>query len=527
MRKHRVLFKLLAIGFLGFLMGFIPLKGTDPAETKLEQYLEIEFKRLEETYSLLDQFAEKIWPGWNNYNDIEFNVRFPNNVHVLVNPRGAVPEGYVAVQGRTVRGKSIYLNRKEELPIELTPPLTGGGGGGLSIRIRMRESKLSPEDLEILKNLPADKQPPANSERQVLIYVHEFFHGFQAGSEVLEKEGEDLYNFKVNIPYAVYSNIEGLALWEAYANKDQNKALEALQEYQAARDIKEKAMPPAAVPIEKMVRFSEGTASYSNIKMAMLIRDSQYKPCLNREIDPFFFDYKYLDPYIKETLEEDAKDCMGETLDKIGKGYSYGALQCFVLDRFVPDWKQGFFQGKKKQDQAIDAFLQSTPRQKEAAAQRLNTKYPFKEIYAKHEAAIKERDDAIALIKNRKGKKYIVDFIKIKELPGVKPRGKAVLIDVERIFPHGIEKLYVGEVELTSLDTPMYCPLLYAYEWVDTEPVKDKKGFEVTFKEKADETYKNLVFKTGGFTLKAPEAQITEDNEKNEVRVRILCKVSR
>ncbi len=38
---------------------------------------------------------------------------------------------------------------------------------------------------------------------------------------------------------------------------------------------------------------------------------------------------------------------------------------------------------------------------------------------------------------------------------------------------------------------------------------------------------RNVVFKTAGFTLKAPEVEIKEDAAKNEVRIVILRKVAR
>jgi hypothetical protein len=106
---------------------------------KLEPYLEIELQRLEEAYAVLDRFATDIWPGWTNYLEPEFQVQCPNLVFLIVGPRTAVPDGYQVVEGRAVRGKPVYVNRKDELPIKLQPPLGGGGGGGLTIRIRLQQ----------------------------------------------------------------------------------------------------------------------------------------------------------------------------------------------------------------------------------------------------------------------------------------------------------------------------------------------------------------------------------------------------
>jgi hypothetical protein len=524
--KRNVLFFNLLI-FIGFVYCIIPLKGNVSEKGKLDQYLEIELKRIEEAYRLLDRFAEEIWPGWDNYNEIEFRVRFPNMVHLLVNPRKTAPEGYEQLQGRTLWGKSIFINRKNELPMKITPPFIGGGGGGLTIRIRLRSIKVPPEETKELKKLPPGYQPMANSDGQILLYIHEFFHGFQRKYDL--KENDDaLYNFNVNTQYAAYSNIEGLALLGAFNEKDPNKAFESLKDYIVAREIKQTFMPPGAAAAEQAVAVSEGTASYSNVKMAMLLKDMKYKSGLSKQDDPFFYHFKFMEGYIKENLENDLRNVMEFTLDKIGKCYAYGAYQCFVLDRFFPKWKQDFFREKKNLDQVTSDFFKLSPDQKKLIAKRLKTKYPYDKLYAKHNAVVKERDEAIAIIKNRKGKKYIIDFKKTREFPRViKSRGKAIRIGVEQIFLNGIDKLILGEIELTGIDTPMHRPGIYTFEWIDTETTKDKKGYEISFKEKIKDTYKKAVFKTNGFTLKVPELQISEDKTKNEVRIIILSKITR
>ncbi|RPJ82502.1 MAG: hypothetical protein EHM13_08820 [Acidobacteria bacterium] len=132
---------------------------------------------------MLERFAKDIWPGWTNYLDPEFRVQFPNLVFLIVGPRAAVPDGYLLAEGRTVHGKPVYLNRKEELPIALQPPLGGGGGGGLTIRIRLQQFPLRPGVTPPENAVKGDKpfEPRYDvSEQQILAYVHEFFHGFQA-----------------------------------------------------------------------------------------------------------------------------------------------------------------------------------------------------------------------------------------------------------------------------------------------------------------------------------------------------------
>lgn len=200
-----------------------------------------------------------------------------------------------------------------------------------------------------------------------------------------------LNKFKINTEYAAYSSIEGLALKNAFSQKDHAKALEYLKDYIVAREIKQTYMPLEAVLDEQFLSVLEGTPSYSSLKMAMLIRDMAYKPQIHRQDDPFFFKFKFIDGYLENILEKGLLFAVGLTIDKRGKYYLYGAYQCFILDRFVPGWKQNFFRKKKNLDQLIANFLKLSPAQKKEIVNRLKTKYSFDDLYAKHDAIIKKR----------------------------------------------------------------------------------------------------------------------------------------
>ncbi len=509
-----------------------PQSASRPGTARLEPYLEIELLRLEETYRVMDKFARKIWPGWKNYPEIEFGVQYPNLVFLLVNPRGKVPEGYEVVPGRTVRGRPVYLNRKEELPVKVEPPLTGGGGGGLSIHIWLQGIKFTEEQQKAeaearAKNDPS-YQPAGSSDNEILLYVHEFFHGFQRRAMKESKGGaQEDRNFASNAEYATYSNVEGLALLAAFKEKDRKKALEDLQDYSVARELKHKFMTPGAIAFETNTTVSEGTASYSDAKMAMLIRDKKYKPAMTRKDDPYFFGFKYANAYAYEKTVAAAEHIMGVTLNTLGKCYTYGLLQCLLLDRLFPGWKAGFFETGKNLDEVTAARLHLTDPEKAAVAARFKTKYKYDELYAKHAGVIKERDDAKALIMARKGRRYVIDLQKTKEIIVPEGRGKFVTIGVEGLYLHGINDFALGDVLLTTADTPIHKPFLWTIEWVDTDAKPGEKGYDLTFEKKDGETYRNVVFQTAGFTLKAPEVEIKEDAAKNEVRVVILRKVAR
>lgn len=377
---------------------------TSSTSETLESYIEIELNRLQETYRLLDRFAKEIWPGWDNFKEIAIHVKFPNDIQLLVTPHTEESMEYEQIQGRTIFGKSIFIKKKDKFPEEIRPPLFARRGrGGLLIQLDMDHPDLPPEEPERSEKLEAvlkamgdknttfDLEPKGDSDAHILMYIHEHFHGFQSQFGPLGS-GEGLRDFEVNAEYAAYSHIEGLALLQAFEQKDNVKSLGYLKDFMVAREIKRTYMPPEAIPAEQFISVVEGTACYANLKTAVLIRDRRYKPKINQEVDPYFYNFEYVDGYLENIMKKGLHFAAEWTLDKIGglrgKYYLYGAYQCFLLDRFIPGWKQNFFQEKKNLDDITSDFLNLSTAEKEEIAERLKTKYSYDFIYKKHKATL-------------------------------------------------------------------------------------------------------------------------------------------
>jgi hypothetical protein len=528
--------------------------GSAGAQTKttLEPYLETELQRLEETYAVLERFATDIWPGWTNYLDPEFRVQFPNLVFLIVGPRTAVPEGYQLVEGRTVHGKPVYLNRKDELPMRLEPPLGGGGGGGLTIRIRLQQFPMRPAATPQEKAAAKGDKPFEPhydiSEGQILLYVHEFFHGFQAIAipgrtptpkpavtptaetppsppPAPRRSGPREPDIFVTLDYSTYSNVEALALKAAYAAADAQQARERLSDYLVARHLKQQTMAPREIAFENETQLSEGTALYSDTRMASLILAARYGGNGQHEGDPAFSSWRGMQSYLDQKLTGQIGSSGSSTLDTLSKYYVFGAHLCFILDRLSPEWKTPFFQSQKSLDNVVEDTLKLTEADERRIAAGLEARYQVSEVRAKHKQVLDERDAAIALVKSRQGTRYIVDFERTKKFFNTKPRGKSVRLGTEQIFVNGIERLTLGDIVLTSIDTPLHRPWLWTVEWVDTNAAKGVKGYALTCRERAGAVCKGAEFKTAGFTLIAPEVELADAG--NEVRLTILSKVSR
>ncbi len=495
---------------------------------KLEPYIEIELGRIAETYNLLDTYAREVWPGWDNYMNIQFKTQFPSLVFMLVNPQGDIPKGYELVEGRTVNGRKIYLNRTEELPGTLEPPLYGGGQGDSEIRIHLQESPVGKELAKAAGDKDAILQikKGSASENQILLYVHEFFHTFQQHAWCGWNLDEGDRRFAVNTEYSAFSEIEGLALKAAYEAKSKKEAREYLEDYITARDLKQTHMTPGAITNEKNTNLTEGLAVYAETRMAGLVRDKGIKPKLTAELDPYFLGYRFADEYVKDKVPGNMEYLMNMTLDNGLKYYTYGCLEAYVLDRLAPGWKKGFMQKETDTDAVVRRLLKLSDKKKAAIAERLKTRYPYDAIFAKHGKVIRDRDEALALIDGRKGRKYTLDWQATREffILSSKEEGKEVRMGVKVIMKEGFQPFTLGEIELTSGNGLIYMPGIWNLEWVDSKPVEGR-GFDLKFEKKDGNVYKKAVITTGGFTLKAPEVRIEETPD--EVKIVILSKVAR
>jgi hypothetical protein len=346
-----------------------------------------------------------------------------------------------------------------------------------------------------------------------------------APSPAPQRSGPREPDIVVTLDYSTYSNVEALALGAAYAAADVKEARERLSDYLVARHLKQRAMAPREIAFENETQLSEGTALYSDTRMASLILAAGYGGNGRHEGDPTFSSWRGMRSYLDQKLTAQIRMVGSMTLDTLLKYYVFGAHICFVLDRISPTWKTGFFQLQKSLDRMVEETLKLTEADERRIAAGLEARYRVSDLRAKHKAVLDERDAAIALVKSRQGTRYIVDFERTKEVFETLPRGRAVRLGVEQIFVNGITRLTLGDVSLTSIDTPMHRPRLWTVEWVDTNAADGVKGYELTCRERAGSVCKGAEFKTAGFTLKAPEVELADAG--SEVRITILSKVAR
>jgi hypothetical protein len=497
--------------------------------------IEMELRLLKEVHFLLDKFAEKIWPGWDGYKTLDFTLHFPNRDVVVVTQNERLPQSFKILPGETMDGKTVYIDRTKELSGRIGPAMSIHGHGDItgvtSILMSPLETTATKPGLR-----PAPEEQSLTSQEEymrltrMLINVHEAYHSLQAKlmieaqkAGLMKPRGALGSDFDANLEFSVYADIEGQALLKAFKEKDKVKALEYFKDSFVAREIKHKAMPVGAVTADVMTTQTEGTATYSNLEIATLVKETDYQSEAAKGEKTISAAFRNIDDYIKKEGLSTLEEVAGRTLEVTQRPYSYGAFQCFLLDRFLPQWKKGLFEKDRTLDEVIAELVKLSEEDKRRIAGRLKTDFAFDEIWAKHNRVIKDRDDTVQLVMNRQGKTYLIDLKQAQRGFEINPRNQehVVLYKGDELFPHGLVKLIYGSLNLVSQDTPMRLSLYRnALEWVDTEAKEGEKGYELKYGEKVEDLYKTITLTTRGFTMTAKAIKIVE--EAGTVKISII-----
>jgi hypothetical protein len=499
------------------------LSGAD-----IPRYAALDLKQLEETWNILDRFAGQIWLGWKNYADVPFHFSYANGVQMLVGHPSPM-DGYDLVPGVEVRGKKVYLDRRTEIPLEMKPPL-GGGGGILPlgkdkpvVTVDLRKmsfaKSLTQEEKSFVFGKPLSDELRMSSDLQILLNIHELFHCFQ--KDVFKWRYGNL-RFNPDAAYALYASVEGEALEKAYLEKDAGRAAELLKDFLAARNLKRKSMNEEERLQETEDDIREGTAVYAEVRILELMK-AGYDPMLTKKDDPGYFAFHSADEFLENKLNM-LRGAQANAFDALNKCYFYGCFQAVLLSRLFPGWQDGFFQNGLTLEQVLKDRLKVSDEDLKIIGERLQDRYPLDDMSKQTGAAIGKRDAALKTILGRKGRSYIVDFKSTKEFLKPQARGESFRIGLIQLCPEGIEQIRIREVEFNGEKTPIIADQLYYVKWIDTEAKPGEKGYTIVSSSKqGDDVYVDAVFKTRGFTLKAPKIRVK--NSPARVKVQVLEKV--
>ena len=520
----------------------------------LDPQIRAEVDTLGKALALLDDHAKAIWPEWTEYRGLEFSVTFPNRTVLVATTKERMPALYKKAPLAMPGGKTLYLDRSREMKGRIDPVMTFQGHGDFSGVNVMLIGMLIPETGEgkdgalkpgstVVVSTPKGEAPPKIDSRadsldpkarksaadelrfsRMMMYVHEAFHVLQqrrlveADQKGLRKHpGAWDRDFVPTLNFALNSELEGEALQKAFEEKNDIKALEYFQDFFVARQLKLKEMSQGSVTVDSNRTLHEGTATYSDVKMAMLIREADIDRKAAGKNDPVSAALVTAGKFVAKETAEAMNMLKGETLDVTQKYYIYGAYWCLLLDRFYPGWKQGLFENDRSLDEVTADFLKLTEADISRIAERLKTDFEYDKIRDRHAKVIKERDDAVAEVMNRKGKIYQID---VKQAQGgfdIFPRD-VVFYKREQIYPKGLTHIYFGSLKLTSKETPMRFSKSII-EWIDTEAKPGEKGYEIKFDSHEGDLYKGVTLTTRGFSMTAKAIKIEDDSDKVKISI--------
>ncbi len=514
--------KRIVLGATFALLAAVPVVSGRPAtRADLPPAVLMNLRQLEETYRVLDAVATKVWPGWTTYRDTPFLFEYPNGLRVMVGHPNPPAGEFEPVEGVQVENRRIAIDRRKVEPIALTPPLSAGGGpiaygttsGGEPVQV-------------VRLTFRGDDNPPKPgevatiTENQILVNIHELFHCFQRVRFAPLQFGN--LTFNADTTYAVWSEVEGLALEAAYLEKDDGQARDRVKDFLVAREIKRRGMTEMQRGEESADDVREGTAVYSTLRALEALRGSGFASGIPRENDPYYGGFRDLDTLLKVYLEK-LQASTRRVEDPKMKCYDYGSFQCVLAERLFPGWQAAIEKGGHI-DAEIARQLGIPADERATVEQRLPARYGVEQIRTRVAAALGPRDAAWITIKSRKGRVYVIDVKATREyLDTLFPEKVGYRLGIGRLFPDGSAAIKFNEVEISPIAVPVETAQLFYVRAVDTAPKKGARGYTVSGTKQVDGTYVDAIVTTPLFTLKAPRVRVVES--PNRIKIQVLSRV--
>lgn len=486
----------------------------------LPEAVMIELYRLDEAYVILDQFAEKVWTGWNDYLNFPFLMAFQDGLRVLVghpNP----PEGFVPYPQLTIHGLSVYIDTTQLNGFPVHQPLQCGGGV-LPYGTDKNNQPVTIVDLNLNNAAedPTGKTDYLSGESHILVFIHELMHCYQ--EKILPQEFGNL-NLNPDLKHALYSEIEGLALERAFAQDSPEKAIPFLKDFCVARSFKLHGMDEYEKSQARCDEFREGEAVYSEVTILESIKNG-FKGQLTTEMDPGYHRFAGIDSYLNKYTDR-LRNNAGKTLEIYQKNYDYGCFEALMLQKFFPGWQKEIEAGSWL-DPVLRNKLDMTEADSLESLRRFSEVYQIEQLKEKHGKIIDVRNETYREFISRTGRVYVINFKPIKEyLPSLADKSKPTYkLGLMEMFPEGIGSMKFDNIVIDIKPVPTEINQLYYLKMVDTDPVKSEKPYSIAY-QSVDESgvYSQVTITTPLFTLTAPKVSIRERG--NRIKITVISRI--
>jgi hypothetical protein len=475
----------------------------------LTEPVKIELKRLGEAYQILDQFANDVWPGWDDYMNYPFLLTFQNGLRILVGHPAPPPE-FVRYPDLKVRGLSLFVDTTNLNNYVIKQPLQCGGG--ILTLGSINNKPITIVDISFISSESSqeDDKNVFKGESTIMTFIHELMHCYEP--KIREyRFGNLMINPDLN--FALFSDIEGQALFHASEQCTLNESLPFLKDFCVARSLKLNDLTSSEKISNACDEFCEGLAVYSEFKILTNIKNG-FKSFMTKDDDPGYNHFADIDSLLNSYFTH-LKNSAGNTLEVHEKTYWYGFAEALQLQRYFPNWQNNLTNGVWL-DQIIRNNVRINLEDSLLVMQRFQDIYHIDSLKNKHRATISERDNTYIMFQNRKGRTYIIDFKPISQFPGlvVDKAVKRYEMGFNYLYPDGIREMKFDNISVSFNPVPIEINQLFFVKIVDIDSEKHNKPFEIKY-ESTDSNgfFYNVTISTPFFTLKAPKVSINENND--------------
>jgi hypothetical protein len=319
------------IVFISIIVIFASISYSAPA---IEQ---IDRTRIAEAYRIADKLQDKLWTGWST---APFGILFITDEHEFL-IRHPKPNAEFTSIGydRLLKSEVFVRPRKFQKSFLATFPAFGS--------------------TPVIVIGKAENTSEKTSTRWVFVVLHEHFHqlqysrpGYFADVTALDLHGGDttgMWQINYPFPYAqekVASDFRKLTdlLLTAYEAKGKVEREESFSRYLRAREAFAGSVDPKHYRYASFQLWQEGTARYTQYKMAELAA-RELKPSKAFRALPDFVPFEREAERIDEMTMNEMR-----TLD-LAKWqrvvfYPFGAVEGLMLDRLDPDWRAKYFKNQ-------------------------------------------------------------------------------------------------------------------------------------------------------------------------------------
>jgi hypothetical protein len=508
--------------YLILIMLFTPvnnIRSQISHDYKLSGPVRTELDRLGEAYQILDQFAKDVWEGWDDYLNYPFLFTFQNGLRILAGHPAPPPE-FVLYPALKVRGLSLYVDTTHLNSLVVRQPLLCGGG--ILFLGTYNDKPVTIVDMYFTSpsSVHKDDRDALKGESTILAFIHELMHCYQP--KIFKNQfGNLMINPDLN--FALFSDIEGQALLNAYEQSTLNGSLPFLKDFCIARSLKTKDLSRSEKYSNASDEFSEGEAVYSEFTVLTRIKKG-FASSLSAAADPGYDHFADPDSLLNRYFDH-LKKAAGNTLEVHEKAYWYGCFEALLLQRYFPGWQKEIEKGAWL-DQIIRRNVNVTAKDSLLSMQRFQNIYHLDKLKEKHGTVISGRNNTFQMFRERKGRSYILDFKPISQVPAslVDKSVKEYNLGLIHMYPDGIKELKFDSIYVSFKPVPVEMDQLYFVKVVDVDSDKHGNPYTIKYRSKDDDGFfYNATITTPFFILKAPKISIRESG--NRIKIIIHSRV--